>query len=59
MKLPQIAPFVGALILPGHLSAQDMPRPMVHLQPDPGPAIASYVVDPAADPAPSRDALIV
>ena len=58
MKLPQIALFVSALILPGQLAAQDMPRPMVHLQPDAGPDIAPFVIDPAANPAPSRDALI-
>ena len=32
--------------------------PLVHLQPDAGPDIAPYVVDPGAGPAPSRDELI-
>lgn len=31
---------------------------LVHLQPDPGPTLAPYVVDPAVEPAVSRDALI-
>ncbi len=33
-------------------------KPMVTAQPDPGAAIAPYVVDPASDTAASRDALI-
>jgi len=35
-----------------------MAQPLVTAQPDPGPAIAPYVVDPATDPAPARDELI-
>ncbi len=38
--------------------AQQGTRPMITPQPDPSPAVAPYVIDPAADPSPSRDALI-
>ncbi|UDL94126.1 hypothetical protein LGH83_16570 [Lichenihabitans sp. PAMC28606] len=38
--------------------AQDAPSGLVHLQPEPSAAIAPYMVDPAQEPTPSRDALI-
>ena len=40
---------VGSLLLPGVLAAQEAPPSLVHLQPAPGPDVAPYVVDPAAN----------
>ncbi len=58
-----IAALLASVVFGGPAAAQDAAqdgaaRPMVHLQPDPGPAIAPFVVDPATGPHPSRDALI-
>ncbi len=47
----------GVFALPIAASAQPA-RPMVTPQPDPGPAIAPYIVDPAADPQMDRNELI-
>lgn len=50
----------GALTLPALAVAQPAVSPSAHVtaQPDPGPAIAPYVVAPGAAPRMSRDALI-
>ncbi len=38
--------------------AQQPARPLVHLQPDPGPEVAPFVVDPTTSPDPSREDLV-
>src|SRR6266851_1276495 len=60
-RAAKIVRFVAAIAvaLPGTGFAQPFPAAgMVTPQPDPGAAIAGYVVDPAAAPRMSRDELI-
>jgi phospholipase C len=63
--MPRAAIFAASLVaslsvaVPGAAIAQRPPAGgLVTSQPDPGAAVAPYVIDPAASPHPSRDALI-
>ena len=63
MKLLATTLLAASLAANSPALAQNAPAPetsvpLVHLQPDPGPEIAPYVVDPTAAPKPSREELI-